>query len=241
MVDAARTEPAVDVVLEVGAGQGILTRALKKFKNVIAIEKDPRLAEELRAALAKIEITNCEIITGDILKIDIAALIGEKSYAVIANIPYYLTSRLIRIFLESGRQPRYMILMVQKEVAERIVARPPCMNLLALSVQAYGHPKIIGRISKKEFNPEPKVDSAIVKISDISKQFFTKQKISEADFFAVLRTAFSQKRKKIANSLAGFYGEKIVAEEKIKTAGLRSNARAQELSLEDWTNLLRLP
>ena len=239
MVKSAGEEKPVDLVLEVGSGRGALTRTLAQvFPKVIAVEKDGILAGELIRALAKENVSNCEIISGDILKVDIAALLGNHTYAVIANIPYYLTSRLIRTFLEHQKKPNYMILMVQKEVAERIVARPPDMNLLALSVQAYGKPWIIGRVSKKEFVPVPQVDSAIVKISGISKNFFTEKKISEKDFFALIRAGFSQKRKLLSNSLAKFYGNKKIAEEKIKKAGLSSSSRPQEIPIEEWTRLM---
>lgn len=240
MIEAAKVESGVDVVLEIGAGRGILTRVLSKnFAKVVAIEKDRALAEGLARNLEIEKIRNCEIVAGDILKTDFLKYVGENSYAVIANIPYYLTSRLIRMSLEAKRQPAYMILMVQKEVAERIAAGPPQMNLLALSVQAYGKPKIIGRVSRKEFAPEPKVDSAIIKISDISRDFFTENKISEKNFFSLLHAGFSQKRKRLTNALAKFFGGKKNAEEKIKKAGLAINARPQELNLTEWTKLLR--
>ena len=184
-------------------------------------------------------IKNCEIIASDILKIDFLKLLGKNPYAVIANIPYYITGRLVRILLEAKRQPAYMVLMVQKEVAERIVAHPPQMNLLALSIQARGKPKIISHVSKKEFAPKPKVDSAVIKISKISGNFFIENKISEKKFFALARAGFSQKRKRLANTLAEFFGGKNKAEEKIKKAGLAPNARAQELSSAEWVRLLR--
>lgn len=240
MIREAEKELPVDLVVEVGPGTGALTRAMiPKFPRVIAIEKDRELAEELRRNLEIEQIKNYEIIAGDILKTNLAKITGENKYAVIANIPYYLTSRLIRVFLEAGHQPAYMILMVQKEVAERIVARPPKMNLLALSVQAYGRPKIVGRVSRENFTPRPEVDSAIVKISRISRVFFVGQKFSEKEFFGLLRAGFAQKRKKLANSLAGLFGSKAAAEEKIRRAGLSPYARAQELPLENWTALLR--
>ena len=141
MLMAIKNGPAVEAVLEIGPGRGIHTRALaEKFPRVIAIEKDRQLAEELKESFEKTGIKNCGIIAGDILKIDFQKILDKKSYAVIANIPYYITGRLIRLFLEAKHQPSYMILMMQEEVAERIIARPPDMNLLALAVQVYGKP-----------------------------------------------------------------------------------------------------
>lgn len=238
MLNAAKKELPVDIVLEIGPGRGALTRSLTQvFPKIIAVEKDWRLAEELTRNLEIEKLRNCEIISGDILKVDIAALLGNHTYAVIANIPYYLTSRLIRVFLEAGRQPAYMILMVQEEVAERITAQEPHINLLALSVQAYGRPKIIGRVSRENFTPRPEVDSAVVEISHISRGLFINQKLDEKKFFQLLRAGFSQKRKTLANSLAVFYGGKKIAEEKIKTAGLSPKARPQELDLAAWLKL----
>ncbi|MBI2639697.1 MAG: ribosomal RNA small subunit methyltransferase A [Candidatus Sungbacteria bacterium] len=257
MLKSAKEEPAVDLILEVGPGQGALTQELAKtFPAVIAVEKDRQLAEWLKRNLEveKFSATggsppagrhgapggrNCEIITADILKIDWPKLVSGKSYALIANIPYYLTSRLIRVFLEADRQPSYMVLMVQKEVAERIVAEPPQMTLLSLSIQAYGKPKLIARVSKKEFLPQPEVDSAIIKISGISKDFFTKNKISEKEFFILAKTAFSQKRKQIINSLEKFYGSKNLAAAQIKKAALSPTSRPQELALTHWLKLLK--
>lgn len=240
MLNAAKNEPATETVLEIGPGRGILTKILaKKFTRVIAIEKDRRLAEELKRILEIDKIKNCKIIAGDILKTDFLKLLGKNPYAVIANIPYYITGRLIRTLLEAKHQPAYIILMVQLEVAERIAARPPKMNLLALSVNVYGKPKIVGRVSKKEFMPEPKVDSAIIRISNISRRIFNENKIDEENFFVLAKTGFSHKRKKLVNTLARFFGTKKNAEEKIKAAGITPNARPQELNLTEWIKLLR--
>lgn len=245
ILKTAKEEPAVDLVLEVGPGRGALTRELaKNFPRVIAVEKDRQLAEwlkenlEIRALSADKDGRNSEIIAADILKTDWQKLVSEKSYALIANIPYYLTSRLIRVFLEADHQPAYMVLMVQEEVAERIVAKPPRMSLLSLSVQAYGKPKLIARVSKKEFSPQPEVDSAIIKISGISRGWFKKNRSLEKEFFNLCKTAFSQKRKQIINGIEKFYGGKKAAAAQLKKAGIPPTARPQELSLEDWKKLL---
>ena len=211
-----------DTVLEIGPGRGVLTERMASLaKKIIAVEKDGALAELLRAKYADKE--NIEIITGDILQVDLLKRLPKK-YKIVANLPYYITSRFLRIFLESKLQPTSMVLMVQWEVARRIVARPPNINMLALSVQAYGEPKIIQKVPRSFFRPRPDVDSAIIKISDISTVFFTKNKISQEKFFGLARKAFSQKRKTLRNSI-----------------GASSQKRPQELSLDDWVCILGCP
>ena len=189
-----------DKIIEVGPGNGILTIPLSKAaKLVIAVEKDGELAENLKKSLKEKNIENVDIITADILKI-IPDLIKHYApnampYKVVANIPYYITSRFLRLLFELENKPQLVILMVQKEVAKRIIADPPHNNLLALSIQAYGRPKIISKVPSSCFWPKPKVDSAIIKIGDISSDFFVKNKVDEKQFFKLVKTAFSQKRK----------------------------------------------
>ena len=247
-----------DTLLEIGPGTGILTFELaRRAREVIAVEKDSRLAAALAGELERRGITNVRLILGDILKIPLEKLVvhpprswekynkpkvrerGAVRYRVVANIPYYLTSRLIRVLLEAEHPPSDILLMVQKEVAERIVARPPKMNLLALSVQAYGRAEIICRVPASAFSPRPRVDSALIKISDISTAFFHKHHISPHAFFALTRAGFSQKRKTLANSLARPYGGKPQTLKLIRAAGLGQSARAQELSLAAWARLAR--
>jgi 16S rRNA (adenine1518-N6/adenine1519-N6)-dimethyltransferase len=176
-----------DAVLEVGPGKGILTKALlENTSKVIAIEKDQSLVQYLKDKFK--DTDNLELIEGDIRKYS-TFNIQHSIFKVVANIPYYITSRFLRNFLQTERQPSLMVLMVQKEVAQRIMAQPPHMNKLALSVQAYGKPKIIEKVPKKYFSPQPKVDSAIIKIGGISKDFFIKNKINEKKFFNLIRKA----------------------------------------------------
>ncbi|OHA09178.1 MAG: hypothetical protein A3B37_01390 [Candidatus Sungbacteria bacterium RIFCSPLOWO2_01_FULL_59_16] len=163
----------------------------------------------------------------------------KVEYSVVANIPYYLTGRLLRRLLEGDEQPTEIVLMVQKEVAERMVARPPKMNLLALSVQAYGEPEIIAPVPASAFSPKPKVDSAIIKISGISHRFFSRHRIKPEPFFALMRAAFSHKRKTLSNSLADAFGGKEAAAAALKASGLAQRARPEELSLSDWVILFR--
>lgn len=220
-----------DVVLEVGPGHGELTEMLaQKAKKVIAVEKDQELVTFLKEKFSS--RSNVEIFEGDILKLSPAKL-KLKKYKIVANIPYYITSHFLRTFLEgnppAGGKPKLMVLMVQYEVAKRICAKSPDMNLLALSVQTYGKPKFIRKISKKYFRPEPEVDSAIIKISDISEEWFKKNKISEKKFFELLHQAFQQKRKMLRHSL----GKKISLPIRYETK------RPEELSREEWKNILR--
>lgn len=232
IIIAAKREKPVETIIEIGPGKGALTRALADaFQNVVSVEKDERLAEELQ----KEKIQNTKIIVGDIRDIPLSALHGHQPYAVIANIPYYLTGQLIRMFLEAEEQPAYMILMVQQEVAERLAARPPRMSILAVSAQVYGEVSIIARVSRTAFTPQPRVDSAVIKIRSINKQFFKKHDISEKDFFAVVRAGFGTKRKTLANAIS----QRMNIEKKNIIAALARvkvspNVRAEALIPETW-------
>ena len=234
-----------DIVLEVGPGEGVLTRALAaRAKKVIAVEKDEKLAMELKGSLAQEKIPNIEIIAGDILQA-LPVLVSSynlrhTTYKLISNIPYYLTSRLLRILLENEPRPKTIVLTIQKEVAQRIAAKPPNMNLLALSVQAFGTPEIIKNVPASCFFPKPKVDSVIIKISDISENFFLRHRIKDKEFFfSVVRSAFGQKRKYILNSLGGRIGKKKVGE-RMQTARIPQKARPQELTLAQWVTFVKM-
>jgi 16S rRNA (adenine1518-N6/adenine1519-N6)-dimethyltransferase len=243
-----------DVVLEVGPGIGNLTLELaKKVKKVIAIEKDPKMIEILKENLKKFK--NVEIIKSDILHLPLhkpqtTACYLCQDYKVVANIPYYLTSPLIRKFLEAEIKPKEMILMVQKEVAQRICAKPPEMSLLAVSVQFYVHlvkssqsefnrvgPKIIAFVSKKSFWPQPKVDSAIIRIAP---QINTDKKTDSRRLFQVVRAGFSHPRKQLINNLSK---ELKIDREKIRNLLLKNNIkpeqRAETLTVENWISLTK--
>lgn len=251
IIAAADLKPT-DVVLEIGPGTGTLTRALaERAGQVITVEKDERLFQLLDEQLKKEGIANVHLIHGDILKIPLEKLVVHflrswkyynKSteaprYRVVANIPYYLTSRLIRRLLEAEHPPKDILLMVQKEVAERITAKPPRMNLLALSVQAYGRPEIVAPVPASAFSPRPKVDSAIIRISEISNVFFREHRITARNFFATAKTGFHHKRKVLVNSLAKTFGDKPAAAAALRACGLRPNARPEELSPREWARL----
>lgn len=231
-----------DLAIEIGPGLGVLTEELSQgCRQVIAVEKDKKLAEMLEEKLsqAKTKNTNVEIITGDVLKINLNEKIRkyspDKKYKFVANIPYYITSPVIRLFLESKFPPQVMVLLVQKEVAERICAKPGKLNVLALSVQIYGEPEIIGFVDKSSFYPEPQVDSAILRIRKIKKDVLSDdyQKI-----FKIIKIGFAAKRKKLCNNLsAGLCLDKNKAGALLQKAGISLNARAQELKLSDWKKL----
>ncbi len=237
MVRSADITPQ-DAVLEIGPGEGALTRPLARAAGqVIAVEKDERLAQALSAALKKEIITNTKIVFGDILSLLRDALVHDSPYKVVANIPYYLTSRLIRLLLGREARPKTIVLTIQKEVAERIVARPPQMNLLALSVQAFGTPEVIAAVPKTCFLPQPNVDSAILKISNISGDFFTTHALKPEAFFRIVRRPFGQKRKMLCSALAPSI-PKPRCQKVLADLGLSPQSRPQELSLQQWATLV---
>jgi len=215
IVKAADLHPN-DIVLEVGPGKGVLTKKLvEQVKKVIAIEKDARFVKLLKSQFQ--DAANLEIREGDILRDDD---IFEKDYKLVANIPYYLTSNLIKKFLHG--KGTMATLLIQKEVAERIVAQPPHMSVLALSVQAFAKARTRGKVSRNSFRPAPQVDSAIIVLEKKEKSFFEEYNISEEIFFSLIKKAFAGKRKKLRN-----------------TIGINSDRRPQELSLDDWAEIIR--
>ena len=222
-----------DTIIEIGPGTGALTRPLAKSAGrVIAIEKDEALSRELQKSLKKDGVTNVEIIKGDILEMTKNKFKDLKNSKVVSNIPYYLTSRLFRYFLESSPRPKTIVFTVQKEVAERIVARPGDMNLLALSVAAFGKAEKIKNVPRECFSPKPDVESAIIRISEISDEFFRKNKISPERFFEIVRTAFGKKRKMLSSSL-----KTAISPDALRRAGIHKNARPQELGIEEWMRI----
>ncbi|EKE16022.1 MAG: hypothetical protein ACD_11C00054G0012 [uncultured bacterium] len=229
-----------DVVLEVGPGKGILTEELaKRSGKVLAIEIDNSLLERLRNQLRTYK--NVEIINEDILKINFQELITRyglliTDYKVIANIPYYITSKIIRLFLENEFAPKEMILMVQKEVAERIVAEPGKMSILAVSVQYYASAKILFEVSKEAFDPTPEVDSAVIKVESRKKKVESKKDAEK--FFRIVKAGFCARRKTLSNNLSNsLHISKKEAEEKLSKLGFLPTVRAQELSVDDWKKL----
>jgi len=226
-----------DAVLEIGPGAGALTKIIgRKAKKAIAIEKDARMVEILKKKLVNYE--NVKIIEGDILKIIFQF---PENYKIIANLPFYITSPVIRKFLESANPPEKMILVIQKELAQRICAKPPAMNILAVSVQIYSKPKIIDYISKTAFWPKPKVDAAILEIAGIKKIFG--ENFMEA-FFKIVKAGFSHPRKQISNNFLSLKSSSAKLNKKTISAWLLANKiqpsqRAETLSINDWINLTK--
>jgi len=221
-----------DTVLEVGPGLGFLTEKLAgKVKKVIAVELDDKLAEVLKCRLGNQNIKNTEVINENVLDFKI-----ERDFKVVANLPYNITSVFLRKALSAEIKPSLMVLMLQKEVAERIVAKPGNMSLLAVSVQFYSDVEIIDYVKSDNFWPEPEVDSAIIKL--IIKN--NKLKIDEKAFFRLVKIGFSSKRKMLKNNLAnGFHIPQNEVDVIINKAGFNIKVRAQELSVEDWMRLLK--
>ena len=234
-----------DVVLEVGPGLGVLTRELAKRAGwVVAIELDDKLADILKQSLSSFK--NLTIINEDVLRVEPAALLREakvekpsESYKVVANLPYYITSPVLRHFLEAKVKPQLMVVMVQKELAEEIVAKPGRMSLLSVSVQLYGEPTIAGYVPAQSFYPAPEVDSALLKVVPYSRPPVD---ISDMEgFFALVRAGFSAARKQLANSLAQGLGiSKAEVLSLLEKAKIVPQRRAETLSLEEWARLWRV-
>jgi len=243
IVTAAELTPG-DIVLEVGAGLGTLTERLARHTgHVVAVELDQRLMPVLQSVLA--DFDNITLIQGDILTLDPAASISAASiqhpasstqYKVVANLPYYITSAVLRHLLEASLKPQRMVIMVQREVAERIVAKPGQMSLLAVSVQFYGRPRLLFRIKPGSFYPPPEVESAVVRVDLHATPPVPTE--DTAAFFRVVRAGFAQRRKQLRNSLAAGLGQssdEVVA--KLRKVGVDPRRRAQTLSLEEWVNV----
>jgi 16S rRNA (adenine1518-N6/adenine1519-N6)-dimethyltransferase len=228
-----------DVVLEVGPGLGSLTRHLaQNARQVVAVELDENLLPPLREVLAPFE--NVRLVQGDILDLDPAELMdsaGESGYLVAANIPYYITSALIRHLLEARIKPRRLALTVQREVAERISAQPGDMSLLALSVQVYGEPTVAARIPAGAFYPAPKVDSAVVRVDLLPEPRLPQPHLDA--FFRLAKAGFGQKRKTLRNALSSrTHWKPDQAEAMLRQAGIDPRRRAETLSIEEWKALV---
>jgi len=224
-----------DTVLEIGPGLGSLTRYLaSSAKEVVAVELDENLLLPLKTVLSPYQ--NIRLIHGDILKLSPSALNLENDYVVVANIPYYITSAVIRHLLENEVKPRRIVLTVQKEVAQRICAEPGDMSLLALSVQIYGQPRIEAHIPASAFFPTPKVDSAVL-IVDIYPSPRIKEGLLNT-FFKLIKAGFSQKRKTLRNSLSsGLHVSTTEAADLLTQVNIDPQRRAETLHIEEWEKL----
>ncbi len=232
---AAQIQPD-DSVLEIGPGLGSLTRYLSAFaREVIAVEIDENLLLPLRTILTP--HPNVRVIHGDILNILPNEMIEQEGYIVAANIPYYITSAIIRHLLENSPRPRRLVLTMQKEVADRICARDGDMSLLALSVQIYGKPAIVEKIPADAFYPAPKIDSAVLCIEIYPQSLIPAHSINV--FFKLIKAGFGQKRKMMRNSLAaGLHISPAKADVLLMSAQLSPAIRAEKLTIPDWLRLV---
>jgi 16S rRNA (adenine1518-N6/adenine1519-N6)-dimethyltransferase len=234
IASAAQIQPT-DTVLEIGPGLGSLTRYLAAAaKEVVAVELDQHLLPPLKSVLAPYQ--NVRVIHGDILELSPADLIPEPGYIVAANIPYYITSVLIRHLLESDSKPRRVVLTIQKEVARRICETPGDMSLLALSVQVYGEPHIAAHIPAEAFFPSPNVDSSVLVIDMHPVPRIPRDLLGT--FFKLIKAGFSQKRKTLRNSLSsGLSISPIQAAGLLERSDIDPQRRAETLSIEEWQRL----
>jgi 16S rRNA (adenine1518-N6/adenine1519-N6)-dimethyltransferase len=234
---AAANLSDTDVVVEAGAGLGTLTRPLaERAGRVVAVELDERLVEILRVQVA--DLGNVEIVHGDILSVaELAGLaLPHLGFKVVGNLPYYITSAILRRFLAREPRPSMMVVTVQREVAQRIVAEPGKMSLLAVSVQWYGRPQIVARIPAGAFYPKPTVDSAVVRIDTGERTPVALEAgLDETLLFRVAKAGFAQRRKMLRNSLAaGLRLPTSLVEGALQEMGVDPRRRAQTLSLEEW-------
>ena len=232
IADAAEISNA-DLVIEVGPGLGVLTQELAaRAGDVIAIELDHRLAGYLRDR----SLPHTEIVERDILRTDMAALTGGRRYIVVANLPYSVAAAAISHLLESTAPPVRLVVMVQREVAERIVAAPPHMNLLSVSVQLFGSPRMMFNIGPGAFVPAPTVESTVIRIDVFAESAIGLE--SRKAFFQIVKAGFRQKRKQLANALAAAPGlTKETVEPALQACGIDPTRRAQTLSVDEWVRL----
>ena len=232
---AAASLTAEDVVIEVGPGRGAVTSMVgSRVSQMVAVELDRDLFQYLQEKLAS--LSNIRLVNADARDIEPEELVGDAPYKVIANLPYYAASLIMMRFLEARHKPALMVIMVQKEVAQSMVALPGNMSLLSIAVQLYGNPKIVSYVPPGAFRPKPKVSSAIVKIEVSSLPRLHLDSVG--DFFGLVRAGFSAKRKQLKNALSngldlpGHETEGLVEE-----AGIDAKRRAQTLTLEEWGSL----
>ncbi len=227
-----------DTVVEVGPGLGALTlRLANAVERVIAVEVDDRLIPILEDELA--QCPNVELVHADILETDVPGLVGPSPYSVVANLPYYITSAILRHLLDVHHKPRRLVITVQQEVAERLVAKPGDMSVLTVSVQFYGKVQIVTRLAAAAFWPRPDVASAVVRIDVYDRPLFDVP--DEALFFRVVRAGFSQKRKQLKNSMsAGMGMTHAEAGALLEQAGVDPMRRAETLTLPEWGAISRV-
>ncbi|UHA57173.1 16S rRNA (adenine(1518)-N(6)/adenine(1519)-N(6))-dimethyltransferase RsmA [Candidatus Nanosynbacter sp. HMT-352] len=223
-----------DVVLEIGPGLGTLTsRLLARANSVTAVEFDTDLARKLPGQFPGKKLT---VVNQDILQFDLNQL--PKNYKVVANVPYYITSKIVEKLMTAENKPSVAVLLVQKEVAERIAAEAGNMSILSVSVQIFAEAELDIEVPRQFFTPPPKVDSQVVVLRTRNNPLITPE--DQRDFFRIVKAGFSAKRKKLRSSLSGGLGiDKSAVEELLKNAGISPDARAEDLAIEDWKRLLK--
>jgi 16S rRNA (adenine1518-N6/adenine1519-N6)-dimethyltransferase len=232
-----------DTILEIGPGKGALTeKLLEKAGKVLAVEKDDDLIEFLNTKFEKdIKSKKLILLNEDILEIQIANL-ALKEYKIIANIPYNITGAILKKFLTENIQPSLMVLMVQNEVAKRIVANDKKESILSVSVKVFGTPKLIMKVPARYFSPAPKVDSAVILIKDINKNLFNGEgvasSLTEEKFFRVIKAGFAHKRKVLIRNL-----EEVAKKEELisifKNLDIKENTRPEDISIEKWVDIIK--
>jgi len=234
IADAAEILPT-DTVLEIGPGLGTLTsELLRRGEKVVAVELDEELAAKLPAQFPG---KNLEVVNEDILEYDLSVL--PTGYVVVANVPYYITSKIIQKLMTSADKPRRIVLLIQREVAERLAAEPGNMSILAISAQIYGEVTLDQEVPAEFFTPPPKVDSQVVVITTHAQPLVSNQ--DEKKFFRLVKAGFSAKRKKLRSSLSGGLGmSKPDVETLLKQVGIDPEDRAEALSIEDWQRLAKI-
>ncbi|GAC1355065.1 MAG: 16S rRNA (adenine(1518)-N(6)/adenine(1519)-N(6)) -dimethyltransferase RsmA [Ktedonobacteraceae bacterium] len=227
-----------DEILEVGAGMGVLTRELaQRARRVVAVE----LERDMLALLAKTTSysPNVELVARNLLFLDPVEVFGQAPYKLVANLPYYITAPTFRHFLESANPPRVLVVMVQQEVAQRIVAQPGDLSVLAISIQFYGQPRIVEHVPASSFYPAPKVDSAILRV-DVHPE--APLALAEREsFFRLVQAGFSERRKQLHNALThGLHYKNEMIRAWLAEAGIEASRRAETLSIAEWLQLWRV-
>lgn len=235
IADLAELE-ATDTVLEIGPGLGTLTsHLLKRAGRVIAVEFDSELASKLPGQFPG---KNLEVINEDILTYDLSTL--PVGYKVVANVPYYITSKIVQKLMTAANKPSVVVLLVQKEVAERIAARPGDMSILAISAQVFAQATLGPVVPAEYFTPPPKVDSQVVTLATRKKSLF--EGVPEKEFFRLVRAGFAAPRKKLRSSLAAGLGiSKDEALQLLENAQINPDSRPGALSIDDWCRLAAYP
>ena len=234
IADLAEITPE-DTVLEIGPGLGTLTsELLRRADKVVAVEFDPDLARKLPGQFPG---KNLEVVQSDILSFDLSQL--PVGYKVVANVPYYITSKIVQLLMTAQNKPSTVVLLVQKEVAQRLAAKPGDMSILAISAQVYAEVTLGSLVPAELFTPPPKVDSQVVILKTRPRSLLGE--VDEKEFFRVVKAGFSAKRKKLRSSLAaGLAISKQDAESLLGRANISANARAEMLALEDWMSLSKI-